>query len=133
MPESSFFFFSPSNLLSSPFYSSSLPIIVVAQIRGHKAGSSLTSPLRCVPCIFIARGDQLFLPSSNCTRQGVSVTNSGIKTFFSCLVLVLSSRKTCSGWKCKYFFRGFVLLIPKRSLCLSAVAASCERDRSIML
>ena len=41
-----FFFPSPSHLLSSPFYSLSLP--VVTHIRGHIAGSSPPSPLRFV-------------------------------------------------------------------------------------
>ena len=38
----SFFFFFPSHLLSSPFYS--LPLLVVTQIRGHIAGSSPPLP-----------------------------------------------------------------------------------------
>ena len=37
-----FFFFSPSHLLSSPFYS--LSLLVVTQIRGHIAGSSPPLP-----------------------------------------------------------------------------------------
>ena len=42
----SFFFFCPSHLLSSPFYSLSLLLIliVVTQIRGHIAGSSPPLP-----------------------------------------------------------------------------------------
>ena len=47
-----FVFFSPSHVLSSPFCSLSL---LVNQIRGHAADSSLSSPLQFVPCIFIAR------------------------------------------------------------------------------
>ena len=42
--------------------------VVVTQIQGHIliAGSSPTSPLPFVPCIFVARRFQLFLPSSTC-------------------------------------------------------------------
>ena len=58
-------------LLSSPFYSLSLLLIVVTQIRSHIAGSSPPSPVRFVPCIFIARRFQLFLPSS--TRVELSL------------------------------------------------------------
>ena len=39
-----FFSFFPSHLLSSPFYSLSLLLIVLAQIRGHIAGSSPPLP-----------------------------------------------------------------------------------------
>ena len=59
------FFFVPSHLLHSPFFS--LSILVVTQIRGHIARSSPPSRLlyvRLVPCILIARGPKLFLPSS---------------------------------------------------------------------
>ena len=52
-----------SLLLSSPFFD--LSLLVVTQIRGHIAGSSLPLPsLRFVPCIFITRIFELFLPSS---------------------------------------------------------------------
>ena len=52
-----------SHLLSSPFYY--LSLLVVTQIRGHIAQALLPPyPLRFVPCIFIARRFQLFLPSS---------------------------------------------------------------------
>ena len=40
------------------------PSLVATQIRGHIAGSFPPSPPRFVPCIFIARRFQLFLPSS---------------------------------------------------------------------
>ena len=40
------------------------------------AGSSLPSPLRFVPCIFIARRFQLFLPSSTCFRPIVPTTRA---------------------------------------------------------
>ena len=40
-----------------------LSLLVVTQIRGHIAASSPPFPLRFVPCIFIARRFQLFLPS----------------------------------------------------------------------
>ena len=59
----SFLFFFPSHLLSSPFYSLSLP--VVTQIRGHIACSflPLTTTVRALH--FIAKRFQLFfLPSS---------------------------------------------------------------------
>ena len=58
-----YIFFFPS---SSPFFSISL--LVVTQIQGHIAGSSPPSPLRLVPCNFIARRYQLFLPSSTCVE-----------------------------------------------------------------
>ena len=41
-----------------------LPLQVVTQIRGHIVGSSPPSPLRYVPCMFIARRIQHFLSSS---------------------------------------------------------------------
>ena len=47
-----FFSFSPSHLLSTPFFS--LSLLVITQIRGHMAGSSPPSPLWFVPCIFVA-------------------------------------------------------------------------------
>ena len=46
----------------------SLSLLVVSQIRGPMAGSSPPSPLRFVPCIFIARRFQLFLLSSTCVE-----------------------------------------------------------------
>ena len=55
-------FFFPSHLLFRP--SVSLSLLVVTQIRGHIAGYYPPSPLQFVPCIFIARIFQLFLPSS---------------------------------------------------------------------
>ena len=58
MPPHCFFF--PSHLLYS--HSFSLSLLVVTQIRGHNAGYS-PSPLRFVPCIFIAGRLQPFLPS----------------------------------------------------------------------
>ena len=69
-----FFFFPipfvfPMPLLISPFYS--LSLLVVTQIRGHIAGSSPPYPLRFVPCIFIARRFQLFLPSSTRVELGL--------------------------------------------------------------
>ena len=56
------FCFFPIPLLSSPFFP--LSLLVVAQIRGPIAGSSFPYPLGFVPCIFIAKIFQLFLPSS---------------------------------------------------------------------
>ena len=50
-----------SYLLSSAFLSLSLPF--GTQIRGHIGGSSPPSPLRFVPCVFIARRRQPFLTS----------------------------------------------------------------------
>ena len=55
-------FFFPSRLISAPFFS--LYLLVVTQIRGHIAGSPPPYPLRFVPCTFIARRLQPFLPSS---------------------------------------------------------------------
>ena len=52
--------------VTSPFFSLSLLLIilVVTGIRGHMiAGSSPTSPLRFVPCFFMATRLQPFLPS----------------------------------------------------------------------
>ena len=62
-----FIYFSPSHLLSSPFCS--LSLLVVTQIRGHIAGSS-SPPTHYGSCLafFIARGFQLFLPSSTCVE-----------------------------------------------------------------
>ena len=64
--EVSFFF--PFSFAVHPIYYLhlyfSLSFLVVAQIRGHIAGSSPPFPLRFVPCIFIARTFQLFLLSS---------------------------------------------------------------------
>ena len=58
-----FIFFPPSHLLlSSPFLSCSLLRAVATQIRGHIA------PRRYVPCIFVARRTQHFLPSSTRAR-----------------------------------------------------------------
>ena len=81
-----FLFFSPIPfivfvlLLQLPLYLviTTVPVVYimrqsrVAQIRGHKAGSSPPSPLlcyttyhvRCVPCVFITRKVEHFLPSS---------------------------------------------------------------------
>ena len=61
-----FLFFLPSHVLLSYYLRSSfsLSLLVVTQIRRHIAGSSLPFPLRFVPCIFIARRFELFLPSS---------------------------------------------------------------------
>ena len=61
------FFCFPSHLLSSPFLSRSILLIVVPQIRGHKL---LFSPLRFLPRIFIARRFQHFLPSSTLASNG---------------------------------------------------------------
>ena len=56
------------------FYS--LSLLVVTQIRGHIAGSSPPTPLRFVPCIFIGRRFQLFLPSS--TRIDLCLPTPGV-------------------------------------------------------
>ena len=56
------FSFSPSHLLSSPFYSVSLP--VVTQIRGHIAGSSPPLPTTVRALHFFRERFQLILPSS---------------------------------------------------------------------
>ena len=61
----------PSHLLFSPFYSPSLPIVVFP-IRGH-IHSSPPPPLRFVPCIVIAKKNQLFRSSS--TRGRISPTS----------------------------------------------------------
>ena len=53
---------SPSHSSWSLFLS--LSILVLTLIRCHIAGSSPPSPLRLVPCIFIGRRLQHFLPSS---------------------------------------------------------------------
>ena len=50
----------PSHLLSSPSFS--LSLLVATQSWGHKAGSSLSPPLRFVPCIFLATRLQPFFP-----------------------------------------------------------------------
>ena len=55
-----FLHYFPSQLLSSPFLSCPPIRIGVTQVRGHKVGSSPPSPLRYVPCIFIARRLQPF-------------------------------------------------------------------------
>ena len=47
-----FFFNMPFIFHRASFLS---PLLVVTQIRGHVAGSSPPSPVRFVPCIFIAR------------------------------------------------------------------------------
>ena len=52
-------------VFSIPFIAfACLSLLVVTQIWGHIAGSPPPSPLRFVPCIFVARGRQPFLPSS---------------------------------------------------------------------
>ena len=56
-----FFFFFPSHLWSSPFYSLSL-LLGVTQILGHIAGSFPSSPLQLVLCSFIAGRFQLLFP-----------------------------------------------------------------------
>ena len=56
-----FFFRIPFTIFALLFLS--LLLIVVTQIRGHMAGS-FPSSLRFVPCIFIERRFELFLPSS---------------------------------------------------------------------
>ena len=48
--------------ISPPFFS--LSFLVVAQIRGHKAGSSPASPQQFLPCTFIATRLQPFLSST---------------------------------------------------------------------
>ena len=71
------FFFHPMHLiLSLPFFS--LSLLVVTQIRGHITGHSPPSPPRFVPCIFIARRLQLFLPSS--TRVELSCLSMYVPT-----------------------------------------------------
>ena len=62
-----FYFIFPSPLLSSHFCLS--PSIVVTQTRGHKAGSSPPSPLRCVPSFLKREEFSTFFPrrpASNC-------------------------------------------------------------------
>ena len=68
-----------SSLFSIPFIIFALLFLspsytVVTQIRGHIAGSSPPLPLRFVPCIFIARRSQLFVPSS--TRVELCFTHA---------------------------------------------------------
>ena len=71
--------FLSSRLLSSPYFSSSLPF--VAQIWGHIVGTPPPSPLRCVPFNFLFREDlRGFFPrriASNCacTRWPLSQPN----------------------------------------------------------
>ena len=60
-----FFFFHPIYYLRP----SVLSLLVATQIWGHITGSSPPYQLRFVPCIFIARRIQPFLPSS--TRVGL--------------------------------------------------------------
>ena len=55
-----YLFFHPFYYTRPFFLSSSL---VVPQIRGHIVASSPHSPLRCAPCIFIARRLQSVLPA----------------------------------------------------------------------
>ena len=60
------------------------------QIRGRIAGSSPPSALWFVPCIFIARRFQLFLPSS--TRVELRLPTLGAETFFFTLQINSKSR-----------------------------------------
>ena len=74
-----FLHYFPSQLLSSPFLSCPPIRIGVTQVRGHKVGSSPPSPLRYVPCIFIARRIRHLLPplvdslASNCACAQIFV------------------------------------------------------------
>ena len=79
-----FLFFFSSHLLSSPFFSLP-PVVVATQIRGHIAGSSPPSPLRFMPCIFVARRLQPFLPLS--TRVELRVPSLLIGVLSSCYVV----------------------------------------------
>ena len=64
-------FFFPSHY--SPFFSLPLRTAVGTQIQDHIAGSSPPSPLRFVPCIFIARRRQPFLPVIDSRRTMMHV------------------------------------------------------------
>ena len=59
----------------------------ITQIRDHIAGSSPPSPLRFVPCTFIARRFQLFLPLSTpvelCLPKLRALSSSSLLTFFA--------------------------------------------------
>ena len=67
------FCFLPSHLFLALLFSLP-PTVVVTQIRGHIAGSSPPSPPGFLPCVFIARRFQLFLPWSP-PRRTVHVIN----------------------------------------------------------
>ena len=75
-------FFHPFYCLRPSCSCSLLFIVVVTQIRGRIADSSPPSPLRHVPCFFIARGVQPFFPSS--TRVGLCHTNAKPGVLDSC-------------------------------------------------
>ena len=62
-----------SHLIFWPLFA--LSLLVVTQTRVHIAGSSPPSPLRFVPCIFIVRTPQPFLPSST-AHDTLQVTSS---------------------------------------------------------
>ena len=66
-------------------------LLVVTQIRGHIAGSSPPLPaLRFVPCFFIARRFQLFLPSS--TRVELFLLALGALSSWSFLIFANNFR-----------------------------------------
>ena len=73
-----------------------LSLLVVTQIRGHKTGPFPPSPLRFVPCIFIAGRFQIFLPSS--TR----------------VELFLPTLHALSSWSVLYFFGNKFKISPRR-------------------
>ena len=83
----SFFFFSPSQLFSSPSCSSSLPL--VTQIRGHRAGTvpSLTT---VHAFIFMARIVQVFLPSSTRVASCIQTLLGAISDSVFCARKVLT-------------------------------------------
>ena len=79
-----FFFFPPSHLLSSPFYS--LSLLVVAQIRGHIAGSSPPLPTTVRAVHFY--------------REKISALSSLVDSRRICLGLFLIRGPICCCSKC---------------------------------
>ena len=70
-----FFSFSPSHLLSSPFFS--LSLLVVTQIRGHIAGSFFSSPPHYGSCLAIlSREDVIHLVLPSWTRVELQCNNA---------------------------------------------------------
>ena len=80
----------------------SLSLLVVTQIRGHIADASPPSPLGFVPCIFIARRFQLFLPSS--TRVQLCLPTVGLFLSELALFIVLEIRDNLDTNSAGYHF-----------------------------
>ena len=118
-----FNFFAPSHFYYLRL--SFLSLLVVTQIRGHIiAGSLPPYPLRFVPCIFIARRFQLFLPSSTRVELCLLTHTLGALSSWSFFIIIFANKfkisprrdsnsqtntATCSG-----SIRGLPLLIVHR-------------------